>query len=248
MTDQTSSTSRTPRTDGLYMCYSAGGMNDGVSAHHKFERMAGFARTLEREAADLREQLQGFKDGAEEDDAHILEQDAFITDLRDLCERLKMEAQIHAQEARTANATIAEIYQIVTGKTGEPGNWNGAEPVRERIKDLRERLAKAEAALKAQQEPGEGVHIIFDGPPSHESGRFVEVETPDGRSISWGRWEQRGKYWHLIAPQPADGVVVPREGMLQAAKWLENEAAKSVNRREYLLAATALLAAAKEPR
>lgn len=109
-------------------------------------------------------------------------------------------------------------------------------------------MRQAIAALTAQQEPVGGVHIVFDGPPSNESGRFVEVETPDGRSISWGRWEQRGKYWHLIAPQPADGVVVPREGMLQAAKWLENEAAKSVNRREYLLAATALLAAAKEPR
>lgn len=50
------------------------------------------------------------------------------------------------------------------------------------------------------------------------------------------------------ARQPADGVVVPREGMIQAARWLENAAAKSVSRREYLLAATALLAAAKEPR
>lgn len=50
-----------------------------------------------------------------------------------LAERLKMEAQIHAGEARTANATIAEIYQLCTGATGEPGNWHGAEPVREMI-------------------------------------------------------------------------------------------------------------------
>lgn len=59
-----------------------------------------------------------------------------------LIERLKQEARIHAQEARTANATIAEIYQIVTGKTGEPGNWNGAEPVRKCIEELRSRLPK----------------------------------------------------------------------------------------------------------
>ncbi len=45
-------------------------------------------------------------------------------------EACKLQAQIHAQEARTANATIAEIYQVCTGATGEPGNWNGAEPVR----------------------------------------------------------------------------------------------------------------------
>jgi hypothetical protein len=55
---------------------------------------------------------------------------AVVTSLPELVERLKQEAQIHAQEARTANATIAEIYQLCTGATGEPGNWNGAEPVR----------------------------------------------------------------------------------------------------------------------
>ena len=54
----------------------------------------------------------------------------------DLIERLRMEAQIHAQEARTANATIAEIYQLCSGGKGEPGNWHGAEPVRELVREL----------------------------------------------------------------------------------------------------------------
>jgi len=58
-------------------------------------------------------------------------------------ERLKQEAQIHAQEARTANATIAEIYRVCSGGTGEPGNWNGAEPVRARIAELESQLAAA---------------------------------------------------------------------------------------------------------
>lgn len=35
------------------------------------------------------------------------------------------------------------------------------------------------------------INIIFDGPPSHESGRFVEVETDDGKSISVGEWIER---------------------------------------------------------
>lgn len=61
---------------------------------------------------------------------------ARVEELEALSERLKLEAQIHAQEAHTANATIAEIYQCVTGKTGEPGNWNGAEPVRTRLVEL----------------------------------------------------------------------------------------------------------------
>jgi hypothetical protein len=51
-------------------------------------------------------------------------------------EACKREAQQWKQEARTANATIAEIYQLCTGKTGEPGNWNGAKPVRELIERL----------------------------------------------------------------------------------------------------------------
>lgn len=34
--------------------------------------------------------------------------------------------------------------------------------------------------------------VVFDGPPSHESGRFVEVEAPDGRSVCAGEWIDRG--------------------------------------------------------
>jgi len=64
--------------------------------------------------------------------------------LADLVARLKLEAQGHAQEARTANATIAEIYQVCTGSTGEPGNWNGAEPVRQ----LAEQRAELLEALR----------------------------------------------------------------------------------------------------
>lgn len=30
--------------------------------------------------------------------------------------------------------------------------------------------------------------IVFDGPPSHESGRFVEVEDDQGRSRQVGEW------------------------------------------------------------
>lgn len=71
--------------------------------------------------------------------AVVSERDALavrVRELTELAERLKLEAQIHAQEARTANAIIAEIYQCVTGGTGEPGNWNGAEPVRRRVREL----------------------------------------------------------------------------------------------------------------
>jgi hypothetical protein len=51
----------------------------------------------------------------------------------ELVERLRNEAQIHAQESRCQTSTVHEIYQLITGATGEPGNWNGAEPVRKLI-------------------------------------------------------------------------------------------------------------------
>lgn len=64
----------------------------------------------------------------------------------DLVERLRQEARIHAQEALAANATIAEIYQICTGSTGEPGNWNGAEPVRQLAEQRAELLDQLKVA------------------------------------------------------------------------------------------------------
>ena len=42
------------------------------------------------------------------------------------------------------------------------------------------------------------INIIFDGPPSHKSGRFVEIETDDGKSINVGEWIDQGNgFWAL---------------------------------------------------
>lgn len=67
--------------------------------------------------------------------------------------------------------------------------------------------AKAEAECDELRE-GQLVHIVFDGPPSHESGRFIEVETAWGKSISLGEWKERADgYWVLelraaLLPEP----------------------------------------------
>lgn len=54
----------------------------------------------------------------------------------------------------------------------------------------------------------EAVHIVFDGPPGPQSGRFIEVETPDGRSVGVGEWRERENgWWELIIPN-----VLPAEG------------------------------------
>lgn len=42
------------------------------------------------------------------------------------------------------------------------------------------------------------IDIVCDGPPSHESGRFVEVEDDTGASINAGKWVDRGNgLWAL---------------------------------------------------
>jgi hypothetical protein len=62
-----------------------------------------------------------------------------------LVDRLRLEAQMHSGEARAHRSTVHEAYQAVTGATGEPGNWHGAEPVREmaaRVKVLEDGLRR----------------------------------------------------------------------------------------------------------
>lgn len=44
----------------------------------------------------------------------------------------------------------------------------------------------------------QAINIIFDGLPDHNSGRFVEVETDDGKGIRIGEWiEQKDGFWSL---------------------------------------------------
>ncbi len=59
------------------------------------------------------------------------------------------------------------------------------------------------------------VDIVFDGPPSHESGRFIEVENEGGASISFGEWVERDDgYWVLRIP---DSTLLSAE----VTKWQE---------------------------
>lgn len=69
-----------------------------------------------------------------------------------LAERLKLEAQAQAMEARTANSTINAIYQVVSGGIGEPGNWHGAGPVRDKLEAMeRENDALRSMAVVASE-------------------------------------------------------------------------------------------------
>lgn len=42
------------------------------------------------------------------------------------------------------------------------------------------------------------VYVVFDGPPEHNAGRFVEVEDENGHSLRAGGWEKcKDGYWTL---------------------------------------------------
>jgi hypothetical protein len=61
--------------------------------------------------------------------------------------------------------------------------------------------------MKGEEMPQGYVDIVLDGPPSHESGRFVEVEDGAGRGLSMGEWVHRlDGYWVLRIPAPTEGL------------------------------------------
>lgn len=78
-----------------------------------------------------------------------------ITTLTRQRDNLMQQAQQHAMEARTANATLNEIYQLVSRATGEKANWNGAQPVREKLESLTRQRDLAVEAMREALECGE---------------------------------------------------------------------------------------------
>jgi len=65
--------------------------------------------------------------------------------------------------------------------------------------------------------PGPYIDIVFDGPPAHESGRFIEVENPEGASVRVGEWiEREDGLWALRIPQ----APVAEDHAVEAARIL----------------------------
>lgn len=86
----------------------------------------------------------------------------------------------------------------------------------ERIAELEGLMAWQAKAIQEEREAyamsmkdlqTSAVHLLFDGPPGPECGRFVEAEDPTGKSINAGEWSQRPDgYWQLVIQQPSAGV------------------------------------------
>ena len=63
-------------------------------------------------------------------------------------------------------------------------------------------------------EMNKAINVIFDGPPAPRAGRFIEVETDNGKSINAGEWIERPDgYWSLritsLPPEPFPLVTTP---------------------------------------
>lgn len=116
-----------------------------------------------------------YKNGWPEGCDLIRRQMEAIEELRGLCETLRSEAQIHAQEAATQRSTVQECYRAVTQGGGEPGDWSGAKPVVAELARLRKaaelhgavELAAAELpsawSIVLEIENGSGM-VLLNGP------------------------------------------------------------------------------------
>ena len=64
--------------------------------------------------------------------------------------------------------------------------------------------------------------IIFDGPPSHKSGRFIEVEF-DGESASVGEWQERSNgLWALhLTSEQLQSAAERTQRIEQAVLWID---------------------------
>ncbi len=65
------------------------------------------------------------------------------------------------------------------------------------------------------------IHFLFDGPPGPEGPRFIESETPDGKSINAGEWHERPDgFWELrvdvLWPRLPEGHVKVPESAAEA--------------------------------
>lgn len=133
-----------------------------------------------------------------------------------LVERLKMEAQVHAQEARTQRATVAECYRAATGGTGEPGSWHGAEPVRQRIAALEAELAEARKDTERLREAAGNLYEVLC--------EMHEVERT-GRKCDDGLYAQAEgaiEHYEMVdaARREDSGIEVPEAAMARERQRL----------------------------
>jgi hypothetical protein len=110
---------------------------------------------------------------------------------------------LHLLAVSPATRKQLELWQKDRGTVSEEWPADAAMlnlPTRMALDELAFKILPLVNAPPVHAEPAREIDIVFDGPPSHESGRFVEVER-DGKSIRIGRWFERDDgLWVLRIP------------------------------------------------
>lgn len=103
-----------------------------------------------------------------------------------------------------AHTTVnrAELRELLTTTGGQVLARGKLHDIKSRhlgagIYQVRLKLDEPVARPKKHSRFHNGFQIRFDGPPGPESGRFVEVETLDGKGFKLGEWVQDGDDWLL---------------------------------------------------
>ena len=82
------------------------------------------------------------------------------------------------------------------------------DPIAVRYRAASDAVNHAHRRMEAAAHEVELVDVVFDGPPGHVAGRFVEVENSDGQSVRVGEWVQRPDgYW--VLRMPVSKVMMP---------------------------------------
>lgn len=129
-----------------------------------------------------------------------------------LIEQLREALGIFAEQASEFPADVPDLKQT--------NGWSFQVRDFRRAKNALDALARR--SILEQPEAAGSLHVLFDGPPSHESGRFVEVEDDSGKSVRAGEWVERSDgLWDLVIPRYAPPPMAGagwKQGMEEAAE------------------------------
>lgn len=121
--------------------------------------------TLSDQHVDQMKRAQAAEAREKELRAQLDERDRRIAELEAERDAIKLQAQGWSMEAKAQRGTVRDSYQAVSGAAGEPGDWNGAEPIRGIVAE-RDALRAELDAIRAQ--------LIEAQQVIHHAGQFLK--------------------------------------------------------------------------
>lgn len=141
---------------------------------------------------------------------------------------ITQQAQMWKQEARMYKSIVQECYQACTGSTGEPGDWNGALPVKAVVAE-RDALQAKLTALEGQ-EPAAWVHVsnVLD-PFTKTLPTKLSFEKDDTWAFAKPLYSAAGaapvpEGWQLVPAEPTrEQLIAAHDGPLGAEGEITQE-------------------------